>query len=297
MRTIRQSHITCRTGRTSRTGFTILEMLVATGVLALMVTILFSLFAQGSAAWSTGEKRADEFQGSRLALQLISRELSTAVVDSSRPGSGCQVFIRALSVPGVFEDSDVRKREAQYCEVNFLAPTELGNEWPTTTSTPYRMVCGVRYLVDFPPPTSSAPRPQLPSLIREVLVSNVKATRPSQFSLYDAEWWGRGTPPGTVKTSVVIVDNVKKFIVNPIRVLPSGELLPEPVQPGGQARIDNLSQYAGVEIGVSLVDRRTASRINEAARTANIGSRWRELIPLQTTTNWTTAFIQTYDRP
>ena len=69
-------------GRT-RGGFTLLELLAAMAILAIMVTLLFAAFGQASRAWLLAENRVETFTQARAALDFMSRELSQAIATSN----------------------------------------------------------------------------------------------------------------------------------------------------------------------------------------------------------------------
>lgn len=61
-------------------AFTLVELLIATAILSLLVLLLTSLLSGINRAWVSGEQRVSEFQDGRAILELISRELSQAVI-------------------------------------------------------------------------------------------------------------------------------------------------------------------------------------------------------------------------
>jgi prepilin-type N-terminal cleavage/methylation domain-containing protein len=64
-------------------GFTLVELLISIAILVSIVLILTSLITAVSKAWASGEQQVSEFQDGRAILELISRELSQAVISSS----------------------------------------------------------------------------------------------------------------------------------------------------------------------------------------------------------------------
>jgi type II secretory pathway component PulJ len=63
-------------------GFTLFEILVATSILVLIVSMLSVIVGQVNKAWFTGQQRVESFQNGRAVLELISRELSQAVISN-----------------------------------------------------------------------------------------------------------------------------------------------------------------------------------------------------------------------
>lgn len=64
----------------TRKGFSLIELLVAIAALTLLVLLLVSLAGGVNRAWVAGEQQVSEFQDGRAILELISRELSQAVI-------------------------------------------------------------------------------------------------------------------------------------------------------------------------------------------------------------------------
>jgi len=59
-------------------GFTLLEMLVAIGVLSLMMVFMFNIAGQTTRAWETGRRRMEVAQGTRIGMNLLDSELRYA---------------------------------------------------------------------------------------------------------------------------------------------------------------------------------------------------------------------------
>jgi type II secretory pathway pseudopilin PulG len=65
-----------------RAGITLTELLVAMGILTFLMLILSSATESAGRAWRDGQARTDTYQSARTALELMARELSSAVVDT-----------------------------------------------------------------------------------------------------------------------------------------------------------------------------------------------------------------------
>ena len=63
-------------------GFTLIEVLVSVSLIAYLMVILFSATDAASHAWRDGQARTDAFQSGRTTLEIMSRELTPAVVDT-----------------------------------------------------------------------------------------------------------------------------------------------------------------------------------------------------------------------
>lgn len=61
-------------------AFTLVEVLVATAILAFMLVVLTSFLSGVSRAWTAGEQQTSKFQDGRAILELIGRELSQAAI-------------------------------------------------------------------------------------------------------------------------------------------------------------------------------------------------------------------------
>lgn len=65
---------------TTRRAFTLIELLASMAILGLIMVMLFSAFEQISKAWTQGESRVETFTEARAILDLMSRELSQAIL-------------------------------------------------------------------------------------------------------------------------------------------------------------------------------------------------------------------------
>jgi hypothetical protein len=70
----------------SKQAFTVLELLVATAVLTVIMTILFNVFSRTSDTWQAGESNVDLSRNVRVGLDFMSRELSQAMVNTNAAG-------------------------------------------------------------------------------------------------------------------------------------------------------------------------------------------------------------------
>jgi len=71
-------------------GFTLLELLAAVAILAIISTMLFSAFNEASKAWLLAEKRVEISEQGRAALDLFARELAQAITTNR----GQRIFVR-----------------------------------------------------------------------------------------------------------------------------------------------------------------------------------------------------------
>ena len=63
-------------------GLTLTELLVSMGLLTFLMLLLSSATESASRAWRDGQTRTDTYQSARTALDLMTRELGSAVVDT-----------------------------------------------------------------------------------------------------------------------------------------------------------------------------------------------------------------------
>ena len=81
-----------RTQRHGRHRFTMLEMLVAMGLLAFMMLILFKYFANVQGAWNVTLNTTELYENGHLVLDVITRDLQSAVARANDiPGQHIQL--------------------------------------------------------------------------------------------------------------------------------------------------------------------------------------------------------------
>ena len=67
--------------RYAKKGFTLVELLVATGILAMMVGLMFSMLSGSMLAFESGNKRIEAAQIARVGLNIIANDLRRAIAD------------------------------------------------------------------------------------------------------------------------------------------------------------------------------------------------------------------------
>jgi len=60
-------------------AFTLVEVMVTLTIMGFIITMIFGVFRLGIAAWEKGETNKEEYQKIRIASQLISRQMKSAV--------------------------------------------------------------------------------------------------------------------------------------------------------------------------------------------------------------------------
>lgn len=101
-------------GRIPDQGFTLVEILIALAILAMIVVSTFTIFKSSSNSWQKGEARSERYQNARTAIGRMSTEISQAVI--SENGSDRFIgnkedmsFISFVSTAGgVFELTEVK---------------------------------------------------------------------------------------------------------------------------------------------------------------------------------------------
>ena len=142
----------------SRSGFTLIEILIATSILLVIVVIASLVFQQMTGAYETGGRKMDSQVALRNVIGAVTRDLAMAVDSTAYPGlesvndglqGGSQITFLALTgSPGLAgEDGETAVRTAQVISYRFngtvLTRTEQGTtcrngKWqrfgPVTTS-------------------------------------------------------------------------------------------------------------------------------------------------------------------
>jgi type II secretion system protein J len=95
-------------------GFTLVEILIALAILAMIVASTFTIFRSASKSWQKGETRSERYQNARSAISKMSTEISQAVVNSSplckfTGDKNTVSFVSFVSTgSGVFELSEIK---------------------------------------------------------------------------------------------------------------------------------------------------------------------------------------------
>ena len=68
-----------------RTGFTLVEILIALAILAMVVASTFTIFISSSKSWQKGETRSERYHNARISMGKMSTEISQAVISENSP--------------------------------------------------------------------------------------------------------------------------------------------------------------------------------------------------------------------
>ena len=99
-------------------GFTLIEIMITTAVLALLITGIYTIFKGGTDSWTKGNVRMERYQNARAILEMMSREISCAMVNEAR-----KIYMLGINDNGFQTDST---RD----ELFFIAPI-----YPTSSLT------------------------------------------------------------------------------------------------------------------------------------------------------------------
>ena len=133
--------------RRRASGFTMIELLVAMAVLALLVVLLMGIVESGTKLWRQSESRVDSYREARAALGIMSRDLGNALA-----AGGTNKFLINGS-PSAF----AKLGNVQNLEINtnyagaalFLASFPRSAQFSTNANENKSDVCEVGYFLAF----------------------------------------------------------------------------------------------------------------------------------------------------
>lgn len=100
MKSNREGHILLKCIR----GFTLLELLVATTILALLLTLLFSIVSEITTSWQRSEGRKERQTTARIALNMMKSDLQSALFLKSED-KRLQFVVNPASLAGTYQQS------------------------------------------------------------------------------------------------------------------------------------------------------------------------------------------------
>lgn len=83
-----------------RKGLTLIEILVASVILVIIVTSLFVVFKAGLDSWRRTQAHLEVYQNARAALDIMTRELSAAYLNSMNPAITFRGFSNSVALSG-----------------------------------------------------------------------------------------------------------------------------------------------------------------------------------------------------
>ena len=143
-------------------GFTLVEILIATAILSALVLLLASLIGAVSRTWVSGEQKVETFQDGRAILELMSRELSQALISPrlqfvQNPSLPPNANQRANSSNLFWQSALTSTDGGNVCEVGYFLTEDAQHNFqlkrffvPPTDATNYQIFAT-------PPSDSAAP--------------------------------------------------------------------------------------------------------------------------------------------
>ncbi|MDO9464231.1 MAG: prepilin-type N-terminal cleavage/methylation domain-containing protein [bacterium] len=127
-------------GLWSTSAFTLIEIMITTAVLALLITGIYSIFKGGTDSWTKGNVRMERYQNARAILEMMSREISCAMVNEAR-----KIYMLGVdkSESGKVKD-DVRSTAD---ELFFIAPVYPMSDIKDSSNTTKSDMCELGYWV------------------------------------------------------------------------------------------------------------------------------------------------------
>lgn len=120
-----------------RKGLTLIEILVVSVIFAILATSLFVVFKAGLDSWRRTQAHIEVYQNARAALDMMTRELSAAYLNSTNPAITFQGFFKSIVLSGWVTPSGGD-------EVFFIAALNPSLNYADATSD----LCKVGYYLD-----------------------------------------------------------------------------------------------------------------------------------------------------
>jgi|GEM_PF-3125764 len=132
-------------GRPGPAAFTLIEVLAAMTVLAIILMLLGQVFSGSTLAWETGTRRMDQNIGARAVMDLIAQDLSGAIVLNlsqggvASPYGGAKTSLRFLTLAQTPDSTHLEGRIVEYyvdaTSVNGVTCYQLMRSVSTAPST------------------------------------------------------------------------------------------------------------------------------------------------------------------
>lgn len=151
----------CKTKMRGAKGFTILELLVAMAVLAILVVMLLGIVDSATKLWRGSESRVDSYREARAALSLLARDLQSAIpttntnyfrVDDSTllpngasSGSNASTIFFMAALPTNAQWADGLTNKSDLCQVGYFVG--LGKTSVAQDSTVIKTMNLYRYFI------------------------------------------------------------------------------------------------------------------------------------------------------
>ncbi len=282
----------------NRRAFTLVELLAAIAVLALLMSLVFGAYNKPSRAWSAGERRTEAFQNARLVLETMGRELESAVATSNAI-TGRKItllsYANESSMPASAQPGELATVETPNDQLFFVAAR------PDTSGTSDLDLAEYGYFVAYAKQNYQTMRAGSYYLLRHFAASSSAG-----FDIFsDPLNWDQ-TPGFSTSTKVPILENVLRLefrfqmvdsnpgfgqaVTNGSQVVEQwnnnacpGATPSLPCSAGCARPIDMVPAITNpevtlpraVHIRMAMIDRRTAERV----RSYGAGQGWLDGIP------------------
>lgn len=105
--------------RTGKKGaFTLIEVIIATSILAFLMVVLHRFFLASSSAWKKGDERLKIYQNARVCLDMMSREIRCALISRGNSRLVFKGERDTLSYVSTLNKPDERD-EFDLCEIGY----------------------------------------------------------------------------------------------------------------------------------------------------------------------------------
>jgi prepilin-type N-terminal cleavage/methylation domain-containing protein len=164
--------------QTSRSGVTLIELLVAISVLSLLMLLYFGLFNQASRAWSAGGDNAERRRNDRALADFIGNELRGALLPVetlSNTGHGDLQFV--INPPNTQVPDTLRNGDTIFWQA------------PLATEATYGDVAEIGYFVRWNTATNGDPQPSLCRFFVNPSTTDTSGavTQNSNYLIYDPD--------------------------------------------------------------------------------------------------------------
>lgn len=200
-------------------AFTLVELLVSLALLTFIMLILVGVTESASRAWREGQSRTETFQSARTALEILTREVTPAVVDTR---------MQFVVAPGdVLTRAGAKNVAPESPALLWMAP--LGDEGSLCSVGYYLYRDDARQFyrlkrIFIPPPTNTKASPYFP---RMVSAGNPRdpelRTSPVNADWFTRSWDGNAFDEENAANGQVVVssaaDGIVAFWAQPLDVL------------------------------------------------------------------------------
>lgn len=128
-------------GQAGRAGFSLVEILVATTILAFLVVFLGMVLRQMGVAWMSGEARTRNRENGRTIAEFIGRELKGALPPIDSGSKGLQLVLNPSAIP-----TTCKNRDALFWQA------------PLATNRSYGDIAAIGYFVRWDTSTPNRPK-------------------------------------------------------------------------------------------------------------------------------------------